>query len=703
MVEWDKLFSPGSVAVVGASRDESKVGYAVLRNLRESFKGRIYPVNPKADELEGLKCFKSVSEIPGEVDLAVIVVPSNFVAGVLEECGEKGVQAVVVISAGFKEVGLEGAKLEREILDTIKKYGMSMVGPNCLGVIDTCSGLNASFASRAPLRGSIAFMSQSGALCSAILDWAALENVGFSKFVSLGNKADLCENDFLEVFSDDEETNVILAYLEGLKDGRAFMELMHGVSQNKPVIVLKAGTTRAGIKAAASHTGTLAGSDKAYEAAFRQCGVIRVSSGEELFDFAEAFSTQPLPKGDRVAIITNAGGPGIMAADACEKHELKLALLSQETIDELKSNLPAAASIYNPVDVLGDASHERFDMALTALLRDSGVDGVIVLLTPQAMTDMLEIAESVSSVVKKHGKPVLCSFMGGVDVSEGVDMLQKNGVPNYPYPERAAKTMKAMVKYTRLRDRVYEDPPKFKVSKSRVKEVFAKARSEGRLNLGLESIEVLDAYGIKTSKSKTVGGLEGAKAFAEEIGYPVVLKIVSPDILHKSDVGCVKVNVGREKFESAYNQIMSNALKYMPDANILGMLVQEMVSTGKEVILGMSKDPQLGPLLMFGLGGVYVEVLKDVVFRVAPVNELTAKEMVSEIKSYQLLKGVRGEPPSDIDSVVDTILRLSQLVTDFPEIAELDLNPSKVFKEGEGYSVIDVRIILEDQKGGGVK
>jgi len=692
------IFSPRSVAVIGASRDRGKVGWGILDNLKKNFKGRVFPINPKAGRILGLKCYSSISMVPGRVELAVIAIPARFVPQVLEECGRKRVKTVVVISAGFKESSIEGTKLENECLRIVKKHRMRMVGPNCLGIINTYSGLNATFASHMPGRGKIAMMSQSGALCSAILDWAKLEDVGFSKFVSLGNKADLSENEFLEMLNADGNTRVILGYLEDLKDGKTLMETSRSVSRKKPVIFMKSGRTSAGARAAASHTGALAGSDSAYDTAFEQCGIMRADSAEELFDYAIAFAEQPIPKGNGVAIVTNAGGPSIIATDACESYGLEITAFENNTIKKLRNFLPAASSIYNPVDMLGDADAERYKKTLETVVADRNVDCVIVLLTPQAMTNAKEIAEVVAGVSKKTGKPVLCSFMGGVDVSAGIRILKKNGIPNYPYPERAAKTMSAMVEYTKIKKRKYKKPEVFSVERDKVERIIRKAMVRGVVNLGFEAMEILKAYGIPTCRYKLVKNPEDALSFADAVGYPVALKIMSRDIVHKSDIGCVMVNVNRDEVVSAYNRILANAKRFAPKARIHGILVQEMITGGHEVILGSNRDPKLGDVMMFGMGGIYVEVLKDVRFKVAPMNRDEANDMVTGTKMYPVLRGMRGEKPADIKSVVDSLLRLSQLVTDFPEIVELDVNPLMVFPEGSGSCAIDARIILEGKK-----
>jgi acetyltransferase len=692
------IFDARSCAVIGASAEKGKVGYAVVENLKDSFKGRIYPVNPKYRRLQGLPCFPSVLDIKAPVDLAVVSIPAKFVPQVLLECGRKKIPNAVVISAGFKETGAEGAKLEKECIEIARKHGMRILGPNCLGIISTASGLNATFASQTPIQGNIAFMSQSGALCTAILDWAEVEGVGFSNFVSLGNKADLSENDFLALFGSDKKTNVILSYLESLVDGGRFMALSRRVTKRKPVIVLKAGRTQAGAKAAASHTGALAGSDSAFDAALAQCGVIRVESGEQLFDFAQAFSVQPTPRGDRVAIVTNAGGPGIMTTDACDRRGLRLASFSEKTLNQLRKNLPPSANIYNPVDVLGDADAARYALAVEAVLSDRNVDSAVCVLTPQAMTDSKAIAEEVARVSRAKRKTVVACFMGGTDMKAGVAQLKAAGIPNYPYPERAAEVVASMVRYARIRKFRHKKPPQLSGIDRKKAEAIVKAfYRTGRVAFGLDCFALLEAYGVRTLKSRFVTSPGEAKKAAEELGFPVAVKVASQDILHKSDVGGVALNVGREEFEHAYNKVLFSARKFMPKARIEGVFVQEMISRGREVIVGINREPQIGSIVMFGLGGIYVEVMKDVSFRVAPLNEDEARNMIPEVKGYRILSGARGEAPSDVASLIDLLLRVSRLSADFPEILELDLNPVKVFEAGAGFTVVDARMVLDEK------
>ncbi len=691
------FFRPSSVAVIGASRDPEKLGYAVLANLKDGgFSGALYPVNPKAEEILGLKAYPTVLDIPGPVDLAVIVIPYPLVPEALRQCGEKGVPAAVVISAGFREAGREGLERELELVQIARQYHIRLIGPNCLGVIDTHTPLNATFAAGMPPGGPIAFMSQSGALGTAVLDMALAGRIGFSRFVSLGNKADVNEVDLLEAWEDDPGSRVILAYIEGLPDGQKFMEVARRVTRKKPVVAVKSGVTRSGARAVSSHTGSLAGSEAAYHAAFRQAGVIRAESMEHLFDLALAFAYQPLPRGDRIAIVTNAGGPGILATDALEHAGLQLARLRPETVQALMADLPSAASAANPVDVLGDALADRYEHALRLVLTDPGVDGVLVIVTPQAMTQIEETAHVVGRVARETDKPVLGCFMGESRIAAGIAILQQYGIPNYPFPERAAAALAAMVRYQQERERPSYAPTHFEVDTAAVRKVLDEARAQGRVSIGdAEARAILEAYGFPLPPSHLAATPEEAVAAAEEMGYPVVLKVASPDILHKTDVGGVRLNLrSPADVRDAFDLIIYRASRYVPGARIWGCLVQKMVPPGREVLIGMSRDPQFGPLVAFGLGGIYVEALKDVVFRVAPFGPEEAAEMIREIRSYPLLEGVRGEPPADHAALVDALCRVSQLVTDFPEIVELDINPLVVYEEGRGAVALDMRLVL---------
>jgi acetyl coenzyme A synthetase (ADP forming)-like protein len=689
---------PRGVAVVGASTSPDKLGYQVLHNvIQYGYQGAIYPVNPTAPEILGLKAYPSVLECPDPVDLAVLLVPNKVVPSVMEQCGQRGLKGAVVITAGFREIGLQGKALEQQVVDICHRYGMRMIGPNVLGIIDTICKLNASFAAGMPDRGRIAFMSQSGALCTSILDLALGQGIGFSRFYSIGNKADINELDLVKAWAEDPETRAIMAYLEGITNGPEFIHVASQVTRHKPIIAIKSGTTSAGSKAVSSHTGTLAGSEAAYDAAFKQCGIVRAGSVQDLFDFAQAFARQPLLKGDAVAVITNAGGPGIMASDAVEHAGLRLATLAPETKQKLQAQLPPAASVANPVDVLGDALADRYALAIDVVLADAAVDALMVVLTPQTMTQIPETAEALGKLSKKWGKPVFGAFMGDAAIRKGVEMLRSCDVPNYQVPERAVGAIAAMWHYRNWLNTPPLAVEEIPVDREKVAQLFARVRAEGRVTIGdAEARDVLAAYGVPLPKAGLAATPEEAVQIAESIGYPVVMKIASPDILHKSDIGGIKLNIASaSEVRDAFDLLTYRGHRYMPEATIWGCQVQQMVKGGREVIIGVNRDPQFGPLIMFGLGGIYVEALKDVTFRVAPIDRRAATEMLGEIRSYKLLRGVRGEKPSDQVAIVDTLLRISQLVTDFPEIVELDINPLMVFEQGRGVLGIDMRLALK--------
>ncbi len=696
------LFNPSSVAVIGASPKKGKIGHDVLFNLKEyGYKGKIYPINPKDAEVMGEKCYPSVLDVKEDIDLAVFAIPAAAVIEVMKECGKKGIGAAIVITAGFKETGPEGKKLELELAAVAKEHNIRVLGPNCLGFISSTAHLNASFAAVSPLPGDIAFFSQSGALCSAILDWAVKEKIGFSKFISIGNKADISETDLLKSLGDDPDTKVVLGYIEDVKDGKEFMRVAREVTAKKPVIICKSGGSKAGAKAASSHTGSLAGSDAAFDAAFAQTGIIRAETIEDLFDYAVAFSYQKLPQGPNLAIITNAGGPGIIAVDAVERSKYaKVASLSKETTDYLRGALPKTAALNNPVDVIGDADDQRYKIAVGALLKDPGVDGLIVILTPQSSSRIKETADVLVS--HRDGKPIFSSFIGGKLVDKGVTILQDNKIPNYRFPERAISSFDIMVKHKNMTDLPKESVKAFQVDKDKVKKIIDEAIKAGQKEIPeYMARDIIESYGFRIPKSTLAKDAAVAVAAADKTGYPVVMKIASPDILHKSDVGGVKVGLkDASQVEAAFNEMVKKAKAAVPNANILGVLIQEMAVGGKEVILGMTRDPQFGPMLMFGLGGIYVEVLKDVAFRIAPITPREAGEMIDSIKSVALLKGARGEKPADIDSIKEGLLRLSQMVTDFPMIKELDINPLKVFAAGDkgGSIAIDARISIDLDK-----
>ncbi|MCJ7716915.1 MAG: acetate--CoA ligase family protein, partial [Anaerolineales bacterium] len=630
-----------------------------------------------------------------------IVIPYPYVPAVLEECGKKNIPGIVVISAGFREAGMEGLERELELVEIAEKYQFRLIGPNCLGIIDTFTPINASFSAGTPPQGPMAFMSQSGALGTAILDWAQAGRLGLAKFVSLGNKADVSEIDLLKAWADDEDTNVILIYSEGLPNGQEFIKVAREVTKTKPVVAIKSGVTKSGSRAVSSHTGSLAGSEQAYEAAFRQAGVLRANDMESMFDMALALGYQPLLKNDRIVIVTNAGGPGILATDALERSGMNLARLEVETIQELEQYLPDAASAANPVDVLGDARSDRYRFALEAVAKDPNVDGIMVVLTPQAMTEIEETARSVGELSQKIEKPILACFMGEAKVKQGIKILREYEVPNFSFPERASLAFQAMSQYRNVKERkepVYES---FEVDTEAVKKVLDTAKKDGRYAIGdSEAWDILKAYGLSIPKSVLAKTPQEAIDIAGEIGYPVVLKIASPDILHKTDVGGVKVGLETpEQLRDAFDLMIYRTERFLPDAQIWGCQVQEMAPPGGlEVLIGMNRDPQFGPLVTFGLGGIYVEALKDVTFRVAPFTRLEAEAMLSEIRSKALLEGVRGKPPIDKKAVVDTLLRMGQLVQEFPEIAEFDINPLIVYPLDQGAIAIDMRLVLSSEK-----
>lgn len=695
-ISLSSLFEPQSVAVIGASDAPGKVGHSLVANLLEAgYQGRILPVNPKGGEILGLPVAASIADLPGPLDLAVICIPPAMVLDALEELGRLPTRAVIVITAGFKEIGREGYALEERLKDVARRCGMALLGPNCLGLNNTAQGLNATFAAGTPTRGNIAFFSQSGALCTAILDWALGENIGFSSFVSLGNKAVLDESDMLEHMRDDPETRVILGYVESVEDGQRFVRTAREVTQHKPVIMIKSGTTTAGAKAASSHTGAMAGSEQAYGAAFKQAGIIRVRDVAGLFNLAQAFSSQPLPTGPNLAIVTNSGGPGIMAADVTEDSSLLMATLTGKTVDTLMRALPPFASLYNPVDIIGDADAARYKAALDAVLADEMVNAVLVLLTPTAMAQIERTAEAVIDAAAGSDKPVFTCFMGQRRVGPGRAMLRQAGIPCYAFPDPAIRSIEAMYLHHLWKTRPSPVEVCYRRDMGRARRVLDEVRGAGCVEIvEFQAQELLKAYELPLPATELARTSDAAVAAAARIGYPVVLKIASPHISHKSDVGGVRVNLADEAaVRSAFLDITARAQRLRKDAAITGCLVQAMAPKGsKEVIVGFKRDAQFGPLIMFGLGGVYVEVLKDIAFRLAPLTMDDAAEMIREIKSYPLLRGVRGEAPVDFKAIEDILLTMSQFAVDFPDIFEAEFNP--VLVNDRGAVVADVRVTL---------
>jgi len=692
------LFDPDRVAVVGATESEGSIGRAIVDNLVADFAGETVPVNPNYDEVLGLDCYPEIASVPGELNLAVVVVPPSIAVEAVEQCGEAGVRNVVVITAGFGETGSEGASRERELTAVAEEYDLNLVGPNSLGVMSTPVGLNATFGPENALSGSISFMSQSGAFITAVLDWANDQGIGFKDVVSLGNKAVLDETDFVEAWADDPDTDVILGYLEGVENGAEFIDAAREATADTPIVLVKSGRTEAGAQAVSSHTGTLAGSEQAYEAGLEQAGVLRVENVQELFDFAQILSGQPLPDSDDVAIVTNAGGPGVMTTDAVGDSNLSLASFSEGTLDALAEAMPEEANIYNPIDAIGDADIDRFETALDLALADENVGSAVVLSAPTAVIDFDDLAEVIADLQAEHGKPVASVLMGGERTDSAREILRGGGIPNYFDPARAVRSLDSLVRYREIRDREYEAPETFDVDRERAREVLQRADERGDNRLGVEAMDLLDAYGIPTPEGTIAETPEDAVAAAEGIEGQVVMKIVSPDILHKSDIGGVRVGVPNEEVADAFEDLVTRARNYQPDAEILGVQVQEMVDldAGTETIIGMNRDPQFGPLLLFGLGGIFVEVLEDTETRVAPVSEREATEMVDGIRSAPLLRGARGREPADREAVVESLQRLSQLVTDFPAILELDVNP--LVAGPDGVDAVDVRLTVDREE-----
>ncbi len=696
---FESFFAPASVAVIGASRSPGKVGYDIVENLIEGgFDGPLFPVNPKADEILGLTCYESVTDIQEDVELAVVVIPARFVPDAVAECGQKGIGAVIVISAGFKESGEEGAELERELAEACRRHDIRCIGPNCLGVISPVTNLNASFGATMPRPGNIAFFSQSGALGTAILDVAVGEDIGLSRFISYGNKADVDETDLIEALGRDRETDVILGYVESIDDGRKFMDVTARVTREKPVIIFKSGRTNAGARAASSHTGSLAGADSAYAAAFEQCGVFRARSVAEFFDYARAFACRKLPAGPGLAIVTNAGGPGIIATDAVELSRLQMAELTEDTQQALSEQLPPQANTHNPVDVLGDAAAQRYRLALEAVSEDPNVHAVLTILTPQTSTQVDQTATAVADVATGTEKPFLTSFMGSASVQEAWDILDRRSVPNFEHPDRAVGALEAMLDHSEWLQTRLAEPATYEFDEDAIRATIGAAQEAGRQTLGeRQARRIADACGIPLPESIFAASEDEAARAADQIGYPVALKISSEDILHKSDAGGVELGIEDEQaLRQVFGRIMACAEDYDPDAELEGVLVQQMAPPGREVIIGVNRDPQFGPLIMFGLGGIYVEVLEDVVFRVAPVSMREAREMIEEIRAGAVLHEFRGEPERDLDALAECITRVSQLALDHPAIAECDLNPLLVYPEGGGIMAVDVRFGLSD-------
>lgn len=698
------IFAPKNVAVIGATEKEGSVGRTILWNLISNpFGGAVFPVNPKRPSLLGIKAYPSITDIPDPIDLAVIVTPSSSIPGIIEECGQSGVKGAIVISAGFKEIGPEGVELERQLLQNARKYKMRVVGPNCLGVMNPISGLNATFAAGMARPGKLAFISQSGALCTAVLDWSFKENVGFSAFVSVGSMLDVDWGDLIYYLGNDPHTESIVMYMETIGDARSFMSAAREVALTKPIIVIKPGRTEGAARAAASHTGSLTGSDEVLDAAFRRCGVLRVNTIGEIFSMAEVLGRQPRPKGPRLSILTNAGGPGVLATDALITTGGELAPLSPETMEKFNEFLPSAWSHNNPIDIIGDASPERYAKALEVAAEDPNSDGLLVILTPQAMTDPTATAELLKNYAKKFDKPVLASWSGGKEVAAGEAILNKAGIPTFEYPDAAAQAFTFMWQATENLRMLYETPslPDDALGapdREKAQKIIAHVHATGRdLLTEAESKQLLAAYGIPTTPTVIAASAEEAVKAAEQMGYPVVLKLHSETITHKTDVGGVKLNLqNAEEVAAAFRAIQTSVSEKAGAEHFLGCTVQPMIKVeGYELIVGSSIDPQFGPVLLFGSGGQLVEVFKDRALGLPPLNTTIARRMIERTKIATALKGVRGRPPVDMAALEKLMVRFSQLIAEQPYIKELDINP--LIASPETILALDARVVLFDK------
>lgn len=699
----DSIFKPKVIACIGATERVDSVGYAVMHNLLTGgFEGKVYPVNPKHKTIQGVTAYKSVKKLPQRPDLAIIVTPAATVPGIVLECGEAGVGGLLIISAGFKEAGEEGVRMLEQITETSRAFGMRIIGPNCLGFINPTLGINASFATKMPNKGNIAFISQSGALCTSILDWSLDQSVGFSHFVSIGSMVDVGFAELIDYFGMDNATSSILIYMETLKDARKFMSAARAFARSKPIIILKAGKSQEGGKATLSHTGSVAGNDAVFDAAFQRAGIIRVETIAELFHSAQALALQPRPQGNRLAIVTNAGGPGVLATDYLTIRGGKLAPLTEPTMQKLNDFLPPSWSHNNPVDVLGDASAETYRKALEACLSDETVDGVLTILTTQAVTSPTEVAQEVVKAAQNTRKPVLAVWMGESDVAEGREVLESGKIPNYRYPESAVSVFLKMWNYSRNLELLYETPEEapqqFTPRKDSAWRIIRRALSQGRRQLTEdEAKELLACYFIPVSPNKLAATAEEAAEFAAAIGFPVAMKIVSPDALHKTEVGGVRLNVAsREEAIANYNSIVESVRSHVPDANIHGVLIERMVKKPFELLIGAKKDPIFGPAIAFGRGGVAVEVYKDTQLGLPPLNMRLARRIIEGTQIYPLLKGYRNQPGVDIEDLAFVLTKFAHLLTDFPEISELDINPYTA--DGHSGVALDARVLLDEYR-----
>ena len=699
MTDLSGLFAPERVVVIGATDREGSVGRALLENL-STFEGEILPVNPNRETVLGEQCYPGIDAVPdtSSSDLAVVAVPASGVVDVVRQIADADLKNVVVITAGFSESGDRGRQREQELIEVAKEYDLNLVGPNCVGLICTVSGLNVTFAQGRPPAGNISLMSQSGAFIAAVLGWAAQHGVGFRHVVSLGNEAVLDEVDFIAEWGDDPDTDVILAYLEDVDDGQRFIETAREVTKHTPIVVIKSGRTEAGAEAAASHTGSIAGSDEAYTAGLHQAGTLRAMNIQEVFDFGQVLAGQPLLDHDEVAIITNGGGPGVLTADAIGESRLTIADFGDEVSADLAELLPEEADVKNPLDIIGDADLDRFRQTLDIVLGADTVGGAVVLSVPTALFDFEELADVLGDLQKRHEKSVVACLMGGEEANHAADILETYGIPNYFDPARAVPGLAALAEYRDVTERAYESPAEFDVDHERASRILAEAVDRNVEYLGVEAMGLLDAYGIPTPAGGLAESAADAEAIAGEIDGPVVMKIVSPDIIHKSDMGGVEVGVPIEEVQDTYQSIHERATDHEPDATVIGVRVEELVDPDEstETIVGAKRDAQFGHLVMFGLGGIFVQIFEDTSFRVAPVSDREARDMTAEIQAAPMLRGARGRTPADLDAIIETIQRVSQLVTDFPAITELDINPLVV--SPDGVHAVDLRLTVDSEE-----
>jgi len=696
----DTLFAPRGIAVIGASRDETKLGYGVARNLVESgYTGAIRFINPNADQILGQRCYSSIDLAPDPIDLVVVIVPAKIVPQTLEACGARGIRWAIVVSGGFRETDQAGAELERRSVEIARHYGLRLIGPNCIGLIDTHVPFNTTFIKSVPQPGEIAFVSQSGAICQAVIDWGTGMGFGFSRVASLGNQADLSEAEVIMALTSDPNTRVITMYLEGVQDGQKFLQAASDATKDKSVVALKVGRTMAGKRAVSSHTGALAGQETAYDAAFDRCGVLRANTTEELFDWARALAWCPPLRGDRVAVLTNAGGPGILAVDAVEANGLRLAALSDQTRVELRKFLPPYASFNNPIDMLASAGPHEYAQALRALLIDSNVDAVLVVSVPPPIEDPTPVSQAIAEVGKDAGKPVVVAVMGEATVGGALKALRAVRLTDYRFPERAASALGALWRQAQWRARPHYAPIVFEdVERDEAKRLLSLAQSEWIT--GTEATAILQTHRIWGPCEALIRSADEAAQWAEKFGYPVVLKVASPDIAHKSDIGGVALDLANEpSVRIAFDRIMADARRARPEARIDGVTMQQMVWHGQEVIVGAVRDEQFGPLMMFGAGGIEVEGARDVAFSLAPLSREDAEKMIDTTFAGRRLRGYRNIPPADRETAIDVLLRLAQLANEFPQIAEVEINPLRVQEAGQGAVAVDVRLrVMSDKR-----